>query len=219
MVYLITDGTYTKIGKADGGLEGVNKRLQSLQTGNPKNLSLKKAFKGSYELESLLHKSLSNYRINGEWFKFDFDIDDEMIECFSFLNKNNKKPKRSKSESNIARGNETDDKIDKAISKLIKTNRYISINSISDIVGRSKRTITARLKCKQKELIKKHNIKSIGSPNLNESINKKNIFSINNAISYLKSNNKKVTNVNIAKETGIHRNTVSRLIKNHNLNN
>lgn len=82
MVYLITDGFHTKIGVANNSIEKVEKRLRCIQTGSPYKLWIEKVFEGSFELESLLHRSLDDYRLNGEWFVFDFEINDRLIKGF-----------------------------------------------------------------------------------------------------------------------------------------
>lgn len=58
-----------KIGKANNP----EKRLKSLQTGNADKLHIKhlikcKSDKQAISIEMELHKKLSKYRINGEWF-------------------------------------------------------------------------------------------------------------------------------------------------------
>jgi biotin operon repressor len=75
MVYFITDGTFTKIGKADD----VNKRLRELQTGNAKKLSMKLSIEGDEIEEKKLHKIFHRRRMVGEWFIIDFDYDEELI--------------------------------------------------------------------------------------------------------------------------------------------
>lgn len=64
MVYFISDGTFTKIGKADEP----NRRLKKLQTGNVKELKLINLIEGDYEIESKLHEIFHRYRVRGEWF-------------------------------------------------------------------------------------------------------------------------------------------------------
>lgn len=75
MVYFITDGIFTKIGKADD----VNKRLKELQTGNPKKLQIKLSIEGGETEEKKLHKVFHRRRMVGEWFIIDFDYDEEFI--------------------------------------------------------------------------------------------------------------------------------------------
>lgn len=83
MVYIISDGIYTKIGKTDNE-KTLRNRVATLQTGNALELKVEKAFKGSYKLESLLHKHLKDYKVSGEWFFIDFDITEELIEGFKY---------------------------------------------------------------------------------------------------------------------------------------
>jgi len=66
MVYFITDGFNTKIGKADN----VERRIKELQTGNPRVLKVAFKFKGSFELEKDLQKMFQKHRAQAqnEWF-------------------------------------------------------------------------------------------------------------------------------------------------------
>lgn len=63
-------------GKAD-----INARLSSLQTGNPFKLkviaavALENAEMAS-QCEKLLHSKFRSHRLNGEWFKYDLEIED-----------------------------------------------------------------------------------------------------------------------------------------------
>lgn len=68
-VYVITDGTFLKIGMAND----VQKRLAQLQTGNPMALHLVRCYEFSNradasKYERKLHLKYNNYRKNGEWF-------------------------------------------------------------------------------------------------------------------------------------------------------
>lgn len=68
-VYFITDGTFTKVGKAND----VGKRLKVLQTASPKTLKIQRVFKcqdakEAYDLEHFFHTILEDHRVNGEWF-------------------------------------------------------------------------------------------------------------------------------------------------------
>lgn len=72
-VYFIQEGKgnhgYIKIGVSNN----VNKRLDSLQTGNPRKLTLMASIKcdtpnNAYRLEKKLHKKFKSQCIRGEWF-------------------------------------------------------------------------------------------------------------------------------------------------------
>lgn len=68
-VYFITDGVFTKIGKADD----VEKRLGSLQTGNPRPLTVQFVIPccsslASSQIEKFLHGVYASRRQTGEWF-------------------------------------------------------------------------------------------------------------------------------------------------------
>jgi hypothetical protein len=75
MIYFISNGTYTKIGKANNP----EKRIKELQTGCPEDLELKLIIEGNEEKERKIHKVLEKYRIRGEWFYIDFDYDEYLI--------------------------------------------------------------------------------------------------------------------------------------------
>jgi hypothetical protein len=66
MVYIISDGTFTKIGWS----KDPQKRLRQLQTGNSLRLKLLKIYEVPRIKERYLHKALFRYKVrhNGEWF-------------------------------------------------------------------------------------------------------------------------------------------------------
>ena len=69
-VYFISDGEYTKIGIA----KNMNKRLSSLQVGNPKKLRIVSFVpcdteNSARKIEKHLHERLGACRVEGEWFK------------------------------------------------------------------------------------------------------------------------------------------------------
>jgi len=49
-------------------------RFKELQTGNDCKLSLMAFCEEYYHKESKLHKQFSNYRLNGEWFKYNENL-------------------------------------------------------------------------------------------------------------------------------------------------
>lgn len=65
-VYFIECGGFVKIGVA----VNVEKRLASLQTGNPAPLTLLVAISGNEKMERELHKRFAVDRVQGEWFNF-----------------------------------------------------------------------------------------------------------------------------------------------------
>ena len=72
-VYMITDGENVKIGHS----KTPYKRMKSLQTGNPKKLSMLYLFNHTgYLFEQYLHYKFKNYKLKNEWFK----MSDEIIE-------------------------------------------------------------------------------------------------------------------------------------------
>lgn len=77
-VYFITDGQYIKIGKATD----IKSRLDSMQTGNAKKLTLMyavplKSDRAATEVEGYLHLVYRFYRVRGEWFNIKWLIETE----------------------------------------------------------------------------------------------------------------------------------------------
>lgn len=71
-VYFITDGDFIKIGIASD----LDRRVRQLQTGNPRLLTVMAVIKcrsmdEARDLETFLHRSLSDLNILNEWFVFD----------------------------------------------------------------------------------------------------------------------------------------------------
>jgi hypothetical protein len=69
-VYIVTDGTNFKIGYTN---EDIQCRINNLQTGNPKRLTIVHAMDGGRPLEKLLHKIFDSKRLSGEWFNLSED--------------------------------------------------------------------------------------------------------------------------------------------------
>lgn len=63
-----------KVGVCAGGT--VQGRLKSLQTGSSVKLSVLKVWKCSkaYEVEKIIHRALSKFRVNGEWFMVELSV-------------------------------------------------------------------------------------------------------------------------------------------------
>ena len=83
-VYLIgeeNDGLRYKIGCTKS--DNVNKRLKTLQTGNPNKLTLVKAYQTDkpHKLESLLHTHFKGRQTLNEW----FDLEDTDVDGFEAL--------------------------------------------------------------------------------------------------------------------------------------
>jgi len=70
MIYLVTDGEYTKIGATSYNIQ---KRLNELQTGNARKLHLLGCYpvENKISTESFLHSLYKEKHILGEWFKLD----------------------------------------------------------------------------------------------------------------------------------------------------
>lgn len=81
MVYFVSDGTYTKIGKTNNPL----KRLETLQTSNASSLKFIYLFDCNDNYEKRLHKLLEEYktRSSSEWFNL------KNINLYSYLKKLN----------------------------------------------------------------------------------------------------------------------------------
>lgn len=72
MIYLITvEGqNYCKIGFTSN----VEKRLSAIQTSNPFKCTVKYVITGDVSREKSLHERFKKYRLNGEWFSFNEEI-------------------------------------------------------------------------------------------------------------------------------------------------
>ena len=116
-VYFIQEGRgnhgHIKIGVSNN----VNNRLDSLQTGNPRKLTLMASIKcrsinDAYRLEKKLHKKFKPHRVRGEWFSgliklnaiqepFDIEPDNYEKERAEYIDK----PSRIKKKSKRIKGN------------------------------------------------------------------------------------------------------------------
>jgi hypothetical protein len=76
MLYAIATNTHVKLGFSRTK-EGVYKRLQAIQTGNPQQCTIAWIIDGDRSTERRLHQRLAHYRCHGEWFK---------VEVLEFLN-------------------------------------------------------------------------------------------------------------------------------------
>ncbi len=84
MIYFICDveNNLCKIGLS----ERPNRRLSTLQTGYPFDLTLVKVIDGDLALEKNIHYKYSDFKIRGEWFLMDKieEIKDEIVESFFY---------------------------------------------------------------------------------------------------------------------------------------
>ena len=95
-VYFILDvkSGAVKIGKANN----IEERISDLQTGNPNLLRVEyfiecKSEEHSFELEKKLHKKFEHLNLIGEWFKYDTDLFNYIInESTKFTAKEKRKP-------------------------------------------------------------------------------------------------------------------------------
>lgn len=81
-IYIIKGGQRYKIGKADN----VKMRLSRLQTASPIRLHLVAylPIENAFEMESKIHKDLSEYRVMREWFEFDDKVLRLVIKAYGF---------------------------------------------------------------------------------------------------------------------------------------
>ena len=73
MIYFVQDGEYIKIGHCacnnfGEGRSGIEARLGSLQTGNPRPLRILATMEGDIPFERMLHNKFKDWHIQGEWF-------------------------------------------------------------------------------------------------------------------------------------------------------
>jgi hypothetical protein len=74
----VVNTRYIKIGTTTN----LTNRLASLQTGSPFLLEVVATWPGNKQLESVLHRELAQFRINGEWFNVDEQIIHEAVRRF-----------------------------------------------------------------------------------------------------------------------------------------
>ena len=79
MIYLVkAEGTNLyKIGYTDGKAE---KRVKTMQTGCPHKLSIIEEAFGDMDKEKFLHNTFSEQRKQGEWFEFDDDLIQKVVD-------------------------------------------------------------------------------------------------------------------------------------------
>lgn len=200
MIYFISNGTYTKIGKADNP----EKRIKELQTGCPETLEIKLVIDGDEEKENMLHKALSKYRIRGEWFHLNFKYDEVLInDILYFYKKLNKvkKPKKIQSYPLICN----------AIIELKKENKFITIKDIANLCGISKSTVD-RYYFYFKDDIDKYNLSVFNTTNYSVFTKNCSVEKITTAIKKITEEYKaKITQRSVAKESKLHFNTVCSL--------
>lgn len=65
-VYFVSDGDAIKIGFTSNG---VDRRLEALRNGNPREIKVLATMRGTMDDEKRLHRRFAEYRVRGEWFK------------------------------------------------------------------------------------------------------------------------------------------------------
>jgi hypothetical protein len=78
-VYAIRDGEHVKLGVASN----VTLRMFSLQTGNPRPLTLVRSWlvQNSQAIEEALHERYAALRLRGEWFAMPASVLNELAQC------------------------------------------------------------------------------------------------------------------------------------------
>lgn len=207
MVYFITDGRYTKVGCGNDPA----KRLLELQTGNPLELSLVKTIEGSFEEEKAIHKSLSLYHVRGEW--YDFNQFDDCVLGF-LLEGDCSSVCKSGSDNNVGSIKvNTELKIKNAINNLInKGDVFLNTKAIHKELedDLSLHTIRGYMNVFRDE-IDTHNRKVFGTDNFMKYKKVLSVHNIKRAINVLNEADERLSRRKVAKETGLHFNTVQNL--------
>jgi response regulator of citrate/malate metabolism len=189
MIYFISNGTYTKIGKADEP----KKRLKELQTGCPEKLEIKLVIDGGEDKERMLHKALNKYRFRGEWFQIDFNYNEQLIEDILYFHRKLNGEKRVRKV--YVKNKETQDKISDCI--LRNNKKQITMSLLSKETGVSFNTLKKYI-----------DIKSI--VNKNEIDRQEKINKLQNVINDMKLNNERVNKNSVSKKSGVSRTTVTK---------
>lgn len=76
-LYILQCDVFFKVGIA----KDVNARVSSMQSGNPKKITIKRVYstKLARKAERKAHEKLSNYKVSGEWFKCDLELVEESV--------------------------------------------------------------------------------------------------------------------------------------------
>lgn len=189
MIYFISNGTYTKIGKADEP----KKRLKELQTGCSEKLEIKLVIDGGEDKERMLHKALNKYRFRGEWFQIDFNYNEQLIEDILYFHRKLNGEKRVRKV--YVKNKETQDKISDCI--LRNNKKQITMSLLSKETGVSFNTLKKYI-----------DIKSI--VNKNEIDRQEKINKLQNVINDMKLNNEKVNKNSVSEKSGVSRTTVTK---------
>jgi len=189
MIYFISNGTYTKIGKADEP----KKRLKELQTGCPEKLEIKLVIDGGEDKERMLHKALNKYRFRGEWFQIDFNYNEQLIEDILYFHRKLNGEKRVRKV--YVKNKETQDKISDCI--LRNNKKQITMSLLSKETGVSFNTLKKYI-----------DIKSI--VNKNEIDRQEKINKLQNVINDMKLNNERINNNSVSEKSGVSRTTVTK---------
>lgn len=189
MIYFISNGTYTKIGKADEP----EKRLKELQTGCPEKLEIKLVIDGGEDKERMLHKALNKYRYRGEWFQIYFNYNEQLIEDILYFHRKLNGEKRVRKA--YIKNKETQDKINDCI--LRNNKKQITMSLLSKETGVSFNTLKKYI-----------DIKSI--VNKNEIDKQEKINEIQSVINEMKLNNEKINKNSVSEKSGVSRITVTK---------
>jgi len=94
MIYFIkAESGHVKIGYTENDVE---QRLSALQCGNPYNLSILAMIEGDRKQELLIHRKFKSKRCQGEWFIFDFEIEEFVENPFTLEEQKKRKVQKNK---------------------------------------------------------------------------------------------------------------------------
>ena len=88
MIYFITDGAFDETRscvKVGFSKNGGKVRMYELQVGNPNELKLIGQMAGDEVLEKHIHGLLSSFYVRGEWFRYNEESNDLLVEFFSSI--------------------------------------------------------------------------------------------------------------------------------------
>jgi hypothetical protein len=102
MIYFIESGDYVKVGYTSD----IKNRYKKYVTENPNQIKLLATFKGGYDTEKKIHRQLKEYHHRGEWFKFNDEVRELLIQIKK-ENANNIEPVHIKKKKNKSRHLET----------------------------------------------------------------------------------------------------------------
>lgn len=79
MVYFITDGEYTKIGRG----KHIRPIINRINTSNPRKISLVALVEGHLDVQKKLHKEFQRQKVHGEWYEISIKQIFEVLHKFN----------------------------------------------------------------------------------------------------------------------------------------